>query len=871
MIGESIGHYKILRKLGKGGMGEVFLARDEKLGRKIALKVLSQRAAGSEERLERFRREAKAVAALNHPNIVTIYSVEEVGDHHFLTMEYVEGKTLSEVVPRSGLGLEKFFEIAIPLADALSAAHEEGIIHRDLKPRNVMVDRKGRIRVLDFGLAKLLPTKPLDGVDLDSTEPTEVLTGEGKIVGTTPYMSPEQLRGRPLDARSDIFSLGILLYWMSTGHHPFGRDSSADVISAILSANPPPVTEIKTDMPRHLGRVIRHCLEKDPSQRFQTALDVRNELGELREEVSSGTAAVSSESLFPVEPRKSASLWRGLALMAVSAVAILVGLMAVRSCGSPPQDFKTLAVLPLANLTGDPNNDHLGEVFSSGLMGELSELVDVQMVGRSEVMSLVEAQAGASEIGNRLGVGAVVEGEILSEGERQRVVISLTDTATGFVLWSEAYTAAPSGLLELEKVVARDLEALLTIPLTTRERRRLVDNPAGLTRAYAHYVRGRRFLAPGLENLTGPESAADNFRQAIRLHPEMAIARAALSEALWQLYQRDLEPSLLEEAEEQARLALEEAPELSAAHVSLARVQRSKGQVEASIESLEEAVRDHPNPDQAYRELAESYERIGELEEAEGHYRTAAALDESDWLNWNRLGALLTKLGRVDEARKAFENAVRLAPDGIYRPLENLGTLYLYEANFDKAIETYEQIPPPFAYALHATNLATAYFFKGDMDKAAEYFARAVELDPKDPGVRRNHGDVLQRLGDHEAARAEYEVAVALIDEELSVNPGDGERLLHRAMYSAKAGECSSSVSEANKLKAILPKTAFGAHELAYIYALCGTREEALEAVREAIDQGISPKLMAQEDEFASLHDDPEFQALTSSGEASPN
>ena len=238
---------------------------------------------------------------------------------------------------------------------------------------------------------------------------------------------------------------------------------------------------------------------------------------------------------------------------------------------------------------------------------------------------------------------------------------------------------------------------------------------------------------------------------------------------------------------------------------------------------------------------------------------------------WSKKDNHTTKLGRVDEARKAFENAVRLAPDGIYRPLENLGTLYLYEANFDKAIETYEQIPPPFAYALHATNLATAYFFKGDMDKAAEYFARAVELDPKDPGVRRNHGDVLQRLGDHEAARAEYEVAVALIDEELSVNPGDGERLLHRAMYSAKAGECSSSVSEANKLKAILPKTAFGAHELAYIYALCGTREEALEAVREAIDQGISPKLMAQEDEFASLHDDPEFQALTSSGEASPN
>ncbi|MGB5514711.1 MAG: serine/threonine-protein kinase, partial [Thermoanaerobaculia bacterium] len=232
MIGDAIAHYKILRKLGKGGMGEVFLARDEKLGRKVALKVLPPQAAGNQERLERFRREAKAVAALNHPNIVTIYSVEEVDGLHFLTMEYVEGRTLSDAVPDNGLHLQRFFEIGIALSDALSKAHEKGIIHRDLKPRNVMVDQDGRIRVLDFGLAKLLPTKALDGTDPDSTEPTEVLTGEGKVVGTTPYMSPEQLRGRPLDARSDIFSLGILLYWMSTGSHPFGRDTSADVISA---------------------------------------------------------------------------------------------------------------------------------------------------------------------------------------------------------------------------------------------------------------------------------------------------------------------------------------------------------------------------------------------------------------------------------------------------------------------------------------------------------------------------------------------------------------------------------------------------------------------------------------------------------------
>jgi tetratricopeptide (TPR) repeat protein len=612
-------------------------------------------------------------------------------------------------------------------------------------------------------------------------------------------------------------------------------------------------------------------LEKEPSHRFQTTLDVRNELEGLREEVSSGAATVSSESLFPVEPRKRASLWRALALVAVCGVAILAGMMAVRSCGSPPQDLKTLAILPFANLTGDSEYDHIGDVFASGLADRLSTLYGIQFVSRSEVARLVREEVGATEIGRRLSAGSVIEGEILREGPQLRVVVSLTDSAKNLVLWSEPYTSSPSGLPALEDRVATDLESFLSIPLSARERRQLEERPE-LTRAYAHYVRGKRFLAPGLEDPRGVESAADNFRQAIRLHPEMAIAHAALSEALWQLYHRDLDPETLEQAEEQARLALEEEPDLPAAHVALARVQRSSGQVEASIESLEVAERNHPNPDQVYREIADSYDRVGEVEAAEAHYRRATALDDRDWLNWNRLGALLAKVGNYGEAREAFQAAARFAPEGIYRPLENLGTLYLYyEADFDAAIEAYEKIPKPIPYALLATNMATAYFFKGDMETAAHYFSLAVDLDPKEAELHRNYGDVLLRLGDRGAAEAEYREAVALMDEELAVNPSNTELLRRRAMYSAKAGDCEGALAEASEVKAILPQTAFGAHEFAYIYALCGERDLALAAVREAIDLGINPALLAQEDEFTSLHDDPEFQALTSGGEASPD
>ena len=431
--------------------------------------------------------------------------------------------------------------------------------------------------------------------------------------------------------------------------------------------------------------------------------------------------------------------------------------------------------------------------------------------------------------------------------------------------------ATPVGLPALQDRIAWDLESFFSVPRPSRERQQLEQQQHSLTRAWAHYVRGRRFVKPGLEDPTAVESAADNFRQAIRLHPDMAIARAALSEALWQLYHVDRDPAILEQAREQALVALRDDPDLPAAHVALARVERTSGNVDASIESLQVAERDHPKPDRVYREIAESYERVGELEAAEVNYRKATALDDGDWRNWNLLGALLTKLGRLEESRTAYETAVRVAPDGIYRPLENLGTTYLYQADFDRALEIYEQIPGPVGYALHANNVATAYFFKGDMDKAVEYFAKAVELGPGDAEMRRNYGDVLLRIGDHEAAEAQYREAVALMDDELAMSPGNRDLLRRRAMYRAKAGDCQTAVSEADQLRVEPPQTAYGGHQFAYIYALCAIHDQALVSVREAIELGIHPGLMAQEDEFVSLRDDPEFQALTRGGGAGPD
>ena len=292
-IGASLAHYKILERIGAGGMGEVFAADDRRLHRKVALKLLPRELASDPSRRERFEREAKAVAALNHPNIVTIYSIDEAEGVQFLTMELVLGKNLDHFIPAGGMPLDRFFDLAVPIADALSAAHARGIAHRDLKPGNIMVTGDGRVKVLDFGLAKLLQEAP----EAESSEsPTESGTAEGELRGTVPYMSPEQAQGRSVDHRSDIFSLGVILHELATGERPFQGECSAEILSSILRDAARPVTGLRPDLPRHLARIVRRCLEKDPGRRYQVTQDLRNDLEDLRKEIVSESPGSRTEA-----------------------------------------------------------------------------------------------------------------------------------------------------------------------------------------------------------------------------------------------------------------------------------------------------------------------------------------------------------------------------------------------------------------------------------------------------------------------------------------------------------------------------------------------------------------------------------------------
>jgi serine/threonine protein kinase len=408
VIGRTLSHYRINAAIGKGGMGDVYRATDTKLGREVALKVLPPDVACDPERLARFQREARAVAALNHPHIVTIHSVEEADGVHFLTMELVEGQVLDRLIPASGLPVERIFEIAGALAEALAAAHEKGIIHRDLKPANVMVTDDGRVKILDFGLAKDVHAETSSDTALTSAGHTQA----GVVMGTLAYMSPEQIAGRTLDHRTDIFSLGIVLHEMATGRRPFEGTSSAELASSILRDSPPLVTDVRADLPSDLARVIRRCLEKEPGHRVQTARDISNEFRDLAQTASRKEPATNSA------PRAVASADSGAARA---------------------EEGFWIAVLPFKCAGANSDLTALADGITDDIVTGLSRFSYLRVIARSSTLHYAHSELDVRAVGRELGARYVMEGALRQSGSRLRIPVQLVDAQSGAHLWAETY------------------------------------------------------------------------------------------------------------------------------------------------------------------------------------------------------------------------------------------------------------------------------------------------------------------------------------------------------------------------------------------------------------------------------------------------
>lgn len=692
MIGRTLSHYEIVSKLGEGGMGEVYRARDTRLRRDVAVKVLRPEFAEDPERLDRFRREAQALAALDHPTIATVFSVEEADGARFLTMQLVEGTTLDQLIGPDGLSLERFFEIAVPLTDGIAAAHERGVVHRDLKPSNVMWSEDGRVKILDFGLAKLAAASSA----IDGDGPTDLLTRDGAILGTLPYMSPEQISGQPVDARTDVFSLGIVLYEMATGRRPFVGANPAALLSAILSSSPPGLHEVQSQLPARLGRIVERCLAREPARRTQTVREVHGELRELSEETRSSPAR-------PSHPAGSRGPGRG----------------------------PSVAVLPFVSLSSDPDDEYFADGIADEVINALGRLPDLRVAARTSAFSFKGTTEDLRIVGEKLGVGAVLEGSVRRAGARLRVAAQLVDVASGFHLWSERYDRKMDDVFEIQDEIAGNLASRLKAALIGGPEDPTITRGTNDVEAFELCAKGRSLLVQRTPDEM--RRAATCFQRAVERDPDYALAWAGLSNASLMLVDYGHgEPEMLSaRAEEAARRALELAPALPEAHVVSGLLAYSHRDATPAIEGLERAVELRPSYAEAHELLSWLRLLLGQPIRALASARRAVELDPlaPEALNHVGLGLLATgdARGALRELRRSRDVQPDFTTSAFYEAVARL-----HVGDFAESAAILGGLSVPWAGSGPQTSLAMALAARGKKDEALAVVARLNRTEEHD-------------------------------------------------------------------------------------------------------------------------------------------
>ena len=702
MIGENLLHYRILSKLGQGGMGEVYLALDTKLERRVALKLLPPEIADQARRWERFVRETRAVAALNHPNIVTIYAVEEAEGKHFFTMELVSGETLDRLIPPRGLPMARFFELAIPLTTALAAAHATGITHRDFKPENVMVGRDGRVKVLDFGMAKRTDTEG---------QHEGTLTEEGTVVGTARYMSPEQASGQPLDHRTDIFSLGIVLFEMATGSYPFRGKNSIQVLSSILRDTPPRPTELRQGISTRLGELIERCLEKEPADRPASAEELCRELELLRAETQEAPPDVEVVQTW-AQPR----------------VARPPGVSSSGRSTSLPGSMPAVAVLPLADLSGAGAPDYFADGLTEELITAVAKVRSLRVISRQSVMRYRGSTKLLPEIARELGVDHVLEGTVLRAGDHVRISLQLIRAEPEQHLWAERFDRSVEDVLTVQSDVARAVAAEIRVKLTPSDEARLAAPGPVSPEVLEAFLKGRFHWAK--RTLEGLSIAHGYFNKAIELDPRHAPSHAGLADALALLAWLDTTKGLPLRAKAAARRALELDPNLAEAHISLGFVSYFYDWDWAGAEkSFQHGLELAPNS-------------------ANGHH----------WY-WS----LLLATGRADEARREIRHAALIDPLSSII-LTNRGVHYHITRDYLQALNHFGKVLEldPGFFAAHLS-LSRTHELMGDYRAAAAAFARAMRA--------QGRGHLVEGL-DEVTGREDYGAAMERAADRILAEPG---------------------------------------------------------------------------------------------------
>lgn len=682
-----LAHYRLLEKIGSGGMSDVWRALDTRLDREVALKLLPSGGAEDAVRLALFKSEARAVAALNHPHIVTLYAIEEAEGRTFMTMELIRGRTLKELIPENGLTLAAFFNLAMPLADAIGAAHARGVIHGDLKPANFMVNEAGTLKVLDFGLARFdLPAPPQQPAkDETSTLQMEL---DGRLAGTILYMSPEHVQGRPLDARSDIFALGVVFYEMLTGRLPFRGASIAELMASILKDEPPPLAARRPDLPRDLARIVGRCLEKDPDRRLQTSLDLRNELDAVRRQPAPG----------------------------------------------PEQGPASVAVLPFSDLSAAKDQDYFCEGIAEEIINTLSRVKGLKVAARTASFRFKNAVLDGREIGDELGVGTLLAGSVRKAGRRLRISVELTDVASGDRLWAEQFDRELKAVFAIQEEIAQAVVTALEVTLSPRERRALKQVATADAQAYDFYLRGRNFFYQARRR--GLTFALQMFSRAIEFDPNYALAYAGIADCHAFMYLNFERAEIhRREADAASLRALELDPELAEAYVARGVALSVNERMAEAEQAFETALRINPRLFDASYYYARHRFVQGQADLALPLYEQAARLRPDDYQSPLLVAQIFDDLGRPEEARARRMRGVKLVEERLDLVPDDVRALYM-GANGLVALGEREKglawarrardIEPDEPMLLY--NLACIYSLAGDPETALDCLEKAVDL-----------------------------------------------------------------------------------------------------------------------------------------------
>jgi serine/threonine-protein kinase len=825
-----LGRYEILSQLGAGGMGEVYLAEDNRLHRKVAFKVLPDNFAADFERLRRFEQEARAASTLNHPNILTVYEFGFESDIHFLATELIEGETLREVMNGGELFLSEALNIAEQTAFALSAAHAAGIVHRDLKPENIMIRRDGIVKVLDFGLAKLLENKAFSP-DAEAETRALVKTNPGVVMGTAAYMSPEQARGKDTDARTDVWSLGVLIYEMVGGKTPFASETTNDVIASILKSEPPLLSHSVSDVPNDLEKIVGKCLRKNRDERYQNIKDLQIDLKDLRQELEfqnklersvapnknsantidknleaqtqileaewTGASVAATSTKDSIAPSPSSAEYvvseikqhkRGflaaLSILILAAVSFGYWLYANRSVSTDSKQINSIAVLPFENGSGDAGLDYLSDGLSESLIDKLSQLSQLKVIARNSSFKYRGASIDVQDVANKLGVQVIVMGKIARVGDNLTVRVEMINASENRQLWSEQYNRKSADLISVQQEIAQTASEKLRLKLSGAQEQQLAKRETVNPQAYELLLKGRFYgNAAGSDSL---HKAAEFFEQAVEADPNYALAYAELAWMNIALSGNSLvDPKIyLPKAETALRKAMELDENLSQAHLALARFRANKL----------------------------------EWQEAEPEYRRAIELDPNYAEAHARFGGFLTNLGRHDEAIAEAKRAIELDP-------LNFGTSVGYRLAF-----------------------ARRY------DEAITQLKRQIEFDPSQDFTHLVLGYVYSGKGMYKEAVNEFQEAIRLGDKSTS------SQIYLGAAY-ARGGEREKAQAILKQLKT--GKEYVSPGELAILYGALGDKEAAFQSFEKAFaEHDLQLQFLKVDPAYDPLRDDSRYQDL---------